>query len=274
MGTLVLITLPIGNLDDITLRALSALKEPGHFLCEDTRTFKQLLSKLDIPLTGKKITSFHDQSTPDKLSRVLNEFSSEECLYLVSEAGSPVISDPAYPLIRAAVDGGHQVTSLPGATAPTTALELSALPPLPHTFHGFLPRERGKRVEQFHTWEESAGTHIFFEAPSRVVATVELLADTLPQSQVVITRELTKKFESVHRFVAIDFDQIKEQIVLKGEFTILLYIRPEDRKRIPFDLHSMAVDFLAGEAQGKKQLAKILAKIVERPVKEIYKELC
>ena len=274
MGKLVLVTLPIGNLEDITIRALTTLKEQQSFLTEDTRSFKQLLSRLEIPLEGKRVTSYHDQSNPDKTNQLLALIKAGETLYLVSEAGSPVISAPAYPLIKAVVASGHQVTTIPGVTSPTTALELSALPPLPHTFHGFLPRERGKQKEQFLFWKELAGTHIFFEAPGRVLASVELLAQTLPQSQIVITRELTKKFESIYRFNADDFQQIKEQIILKGEFTILVYIKPENRQMISPDLIAQANDYILSEKQGKRQLAKILAQIVGQPTKDIYKKLC
>jgi 16S rRNA (cytidine1402-2'-O)-methyltransferase len=163
MGKLVLLTLPIGNIDDITKRVLNSLLEAKTLIAEDTRTIKNQLNKLSIDSSNKKIISFHDQSGETKTKNLLEELEHSD-LYLVSEAGSPYISDPAYPLVKMALELGYEVDSYSGISAVTQSLELSGLPPIPFHFHGFPPRDSGKRKAYFQKEVASVyGTHIFFE---------------------------------------------------------------------------------------------------------------
>jgi len=159
VGKIILLNTPIGNLGDLTPRVLEALKTGRVFAVEDTRVFKELLNHLEITLEGKNIFSFHDQSNPKEIERLL-ELATQQDLYLVSDAGSPIISDPAYPIVSNARKAAIEIDSYSGVSSPIMALELSGLPPMPFTFHGFLPRDKGPKENIFLTLNR--GTHIFF----------------------------------------------------------------------------------------------------------------
>ncbi len=268
MGKIILLNTPIGNLGDLTPRVLNSLKVGVTFAVEDTRVFKELLNILEISLHGKRIFSLHDQSEESSLNKLI-EIAQSEDLYVASEAGSPIISDPAYPLVLLAYEKGLRVESYSGVSSPIMALELSGLPPLPFHFHGFLPRESGKRVHFF--TEASYGTHIFFEAPTRAEVTISELSQTRPKSEICVVRELSKKFEQVLRFKGEDWARVKEGLNFKGEFVILFH-NSEFNHQSSLELRSMAQEVME-KGSHPKQMAKILALILNRPIKEVYGEL-
>ncbi len=268
MGKIILLNTPIGNLSDLTPRVREALENGEIFAAEDTRAFKDLLNHLGISVSGKRIYSLHDQSETRDLDKIL-ELASNGDVYVASEAGSPIISDPAYPLVCAAYERGIDVESFSGVSSPVMALELSGLPPLPFQFHGFLPRESGKRQKIFENL--GGGTHIFFEAPTRIEDTMEDLLKTLPEVRVALVRELSKKFQEVLRFRADEWPQRKPSLTVKGEF-VLLFHRGEARATGSKELTALAQEMLAKGA-GPKLLAKLLGEILDRPTKEIYSEL-
>jgi 16S rRNA (cytidine1402-2'-O)-methyltransferase len=221
-----------------------------------------------VSVTGKRIFSLHDQSEKVQLSKLL-ELAAGGDLYVASEAGSPIVSDPAYPLVIAAYEKGIEVESYSGVSSPIMALELSGLPPIPFQFHGFLPRESSKRAKSFN--ETNYGTHIFFEAPTRIVETMDELAELHPEFQVSLVRELSKKFQQVLRFKAGDWQSIKNDLVVKGEF-ILLFHRDQSVHQSSGQLREIAQEILATGA-GPKNIAKLLGEILDRPTKDIYAEL-
>lgn len=268
MGKIILLNTPIGNLGDLTARVTEALKEGTLFAVEDTRVFKELLNHLGISLSGKKIYSLHDQSEGGQVSRLI-ELSERETLYVASEAGSPIVSDPAYPLILEAYEKGIKVESFSGVSSPIMALELSGLPPIPFQFHGFLPRESGKRAKIFS--EVGYGTHIFFEAPTRIEETLNELSLLRPQAEIAVVRELSKKFEQVMKFKGEEWKEKKEQLTFKGEF-VLLFHNKELSQSSSGDLKDLAQEILA-KGSTPKQLSKLLGLILDRPTKEIYSEL-
>lgn len=268
MGKIILLNTPIGNLGDLTPRVLEALTSGTQFAVEDTRVFKDLLSHLGISLIGKKIVSLHDQSESSQVGKLL-DMARHEDLYVASEAGSPIVSDPAYPLVVAAYDEGIKVESYSGVSSPIMALELSGLPPIPFQFHGFLPRESGKRARIFS--EVGYGTHIFFEAPTRIEETLDELAKIRPDADLAVVRELSKKFEQVIKLKASQWPSKKSEINFKGEFIFLFHNR-EQRGSSSGELKTLAQDILEKGA-GPKQLAKLLGEILERPTKELYNEL-
>ena len=143
MAGLTLITVPIGNLEDITFRAKQKLVECTTIVAEDTRVLKELLSRLEVDYSEKRIWAFHDHSEDTSLQGMLKAMQEGELAY-VSDAGSPVISDPALPLVKIALENDLAVDALPGVNAPIAALELSGLPATPFHFHGFLGRDKGK----------------------------------------------------------------------------------------------------------------------------------
>ncbi len=266
MMNLTLVSTPIGNLEDITIRALSVLKESAIVLAEDTRVTKKLFEALEIKFDDKKIMSFndHDQAKIPAIVRSLEGKS----VTLVSDAGSPVISDPAYPLIRYVLESGGTIATVPGVSATTCAIELSGLPSLPNTFHGFIGRKKGEIISKFEECESIGGLHIFFESPHRILDTLGHLAEFSPDSQVSVSREITKKFETTHRFLAKNY--LEEQILDKGEFVICIWFEKKVQ-RLNTGLEKLAQGYL--DKKTPKNLAKVLAPILNLTTNEVYQKI-
>jgi 16S rRNA (cytidine1402-2'-O)-methyltransferase len=268
VGKIILLNTPIGNLGDVTPRVLEAMKHGTLFAVEDTRVFKDLLNHLEISLTGKRIFSLHDQSEKEQVGKLI-ELALKDDLYVASEAGSPIISDPAYPLVLAAYENGIKVESYSGVSSPVMALELSGLPPIPFQFHGFLPRESGKRAKIFN--EVGYGTHIFFEAPTRVEETLDELAVLRPDVELAVVRELSKKFEQVIKLKAGEWPEKKKEVTFKGEF-VFLFHNKEVTAGFTGEMKELAQELITTGAT-PKQLSKLLGLILDKPTKEIYSEL-
>ena len=230
MGKIILLNTPIGNLGDLTPRVLNALKEGHQFAAEDTRVFKDLLNHLGISLEGKRVFSLHDQSEGSVIEKLL-DMAEREDLYVTSDAGSPIISDPGYPLIVGAYKRGLKIESYSGVSSPIMALELSGLPPIPFHFHGFLPREDAKKTKIFN--ELTIGTHIYFEAPTRIEDTLDLLSEVLPQVEVAVVRELSKKFEQVLRFKADTWKTMKSEMMRDALYGMLI----GDALGVPYEFY-------------------------------------
>ncbi|MGZ3790105.1 MAG: 16S rRNA (cytidine(1402)-2'-O)-methyltransferase [Bacteriovorax sp.] len=272
MSSLTLVTLPIGNSKDITLRAIETIKAGKYFYAEDTRVFRKLLETLGIDSSMKVIDSFHDHSE-GKIQMIVEKIQSGIDVFLVSDAGSPVISDPAYPLIKKMRDENIEVRTIPGVTSVITALELSGLPPHPFHFWGFISRSKNERKDFFRELESIQGTHIFFESPHRILETVGAFFEVLPHAELVITRELTKSFESIYRLNKDGLHDIQKIVVEKGEFVALFHV--ENLKSSPVkngELVELVEEYLKGKG-GTKKLAKIFSKILNSETKLIYDQL-
>ena len=273
---LIFVNMPLGNKDDLSLRALAALQDGQHFFVEDTRTFKEFLQLHQIPLANKSIESWHDHSPPGQIKKMQQLLAAQENVYLVSEAGSPVISDPGFAalkLLRACGPqendaGDFALDTLPGPSAPICALELSGLPPYPFTFWGFVPRQTAA-CQAWAAQLRSGHTHVAFEAPPRLLATMERLCQALPQASWAICRELTKKFQSVYRGTAATWPAIKNQIVLKGEFVLVLYLPPTQETA---STGSPAVQ-QAYQNPTPKNLAKMFAELLQIDAHTAYQAL-
>lgn len=268
MGKIILLNTPIGNLGDLTPRVSEALKTGVQFAVEDTRVFKDLLNHIGVSLQGKRIVSLHDQSEGTQIGKLI-EMAHHDDLYVASEAGSPIVSDPAYPLVVAAYNEGIKVESYSGVSSPIMALELSGLPPIPFQFHGFLPRESGKRAKIFEG--VGYGTHIFFEAPTRVEETLDELGELLPDVELAVVRELSKKFEQVIKLKAGEWKERKKEVNFKGEF-IFLFHKKEESAAFSSEIRELAQEIVATGAT-PKQTAKLLGLILDRPTKDIYSEM-
>jgi len=270
MANLSLVTLPIGNIADLSPRCREKINQSSTVLCEDTRNFRNFCTHAGIDLSQKKLISFHDHSN-QKIEQLLELLNKGENLTLVSDAGSPIISDPAFPLVRAVLeDGEHLLESFPGVSSVVIALELSGLPPHPFTFHGFFPREEGKKRSFIEGLNK--GTHLFFESPHRARKSVELISSICSAGQLSICRELTKKFESVYRLeLSEPVQEQLEEVTFMGEIVLVLYI-PDDKenevKGID-ELKSMAKSYLQ-EGGSPKKLAKILGGLTGISSKEAY----
>lgn len=271
MSELILVTLPIGNNKDLTIRAREVLEKETRVMAEDTRVFREFCKHNDISLEGKKIDSFHDHSGDKKLYKAF-QWLEEANVVLVSDAGSPIVSDPAFPIVQAAIEKGVNIQSAPGVSSVTVALELSGLPPSPFHFHAFIPREKGKRQKFSESLCSSYGTHIFFEGVSRVEGTLDILSKVHPDEKFCIARELTKDFQSIHRFYGKEWEQVKAEVTFKGEFVILVNISNEASAAMSPEVLELAHE-LADNGVHPKKLSKLLSHLTGKPTKEIYQNL-
>ncbi len=270
MSKLILLNTPIGNVGDVSSRALEAYTQGKYFFAEDTRNFKVLLNHLGVSLEGKYINSFHDHSGEGKIQEIL-EFTKENDVYLVSDAGSPIVSDPAYPLVKAAYEQNVEVDSISGVSSVTMALELAGLPPNPYTFVGFLPRDKSKMGTQISGYVEQGGTYIIFESPKRILKTLEIIYEvTAIPLEIVVMRELSKQYQQVVRLNTSEDSLQDLELTCKGEFIIAFYSDGQKGKRGVSD--TLVLEYLAGR-QSKKELSKLLAKMTSLSSKELYAQL-
>lgn len=269
MAKLILLTLPIGNMDDLSLRVRTALSGENTFFVEDTRVFKDRVARAGIELNAKALYSFHDQDR-SKTTLAIELLESGLDIYMASDAGSPLISDPAFPLVTEVIKKGFEIESFPGPNSVVTALELSGLPPHPFHFYGFLPKETEKKKKIFETCGSMAGTYIFFESPHRVISTTEVIFSELGDVEVVLAKELTKTFQSIHRFNKESWESNKEEVVEKGEFVVLFHIK-EAQRQSSSKISRLALEVM--EKPNNKKLSKLLSEILGQKAKEIYTEL-
>ncbi|EPZ50656.1 S-adenosylmethionine-dependent methyltransferase, YraL family [Bacteriovorax sp. BAL6_X] len=267
---LTLVTTPIGNLGDITENMRQVFASCDLVLAEDTRVFRSLLSKLEIERSNLKVVSFNDHSQ-DSLPYFLELIKAAQMPILVSDAGSPIISDPGHILVKELLKEGGEVTSVAGPSAVTVALELSGMAPNPFCFYGFLPRKKGEISTKFRQAYQANVTSLFFESPHRVHGTLKQLSQEFPEAQVSVCRELTKKFEECVRFYAKDFKE--EMINTKGEFVLVIsWPKLEGASNTTNEeIEKLAQNYLG--KQTPKNLAKLLAKITNRKTQDIYQGL-
>jgi 16S rRNA (cytidine1402-2'-O)-methyltransferase len=215
MGLIVCPT-PIGNLEDVTLRVLSALREADVVACEDTRRTRTLLDRYGV---SAKLVSYHEHNEEQRAAELVERMRAGATVALVSDAGMPLVSDPGYVLVRACVAAGLAVEVLPGPSAALAALVASALPADRWRFAGFLPRKAGdlRRV-----LAEAGETLVAFESPRRVLATLSLLAEIDPDRQVAVCRELTKAHEEVVRGSAAELAARYADAPPRGEVVLVL----------------------------------------------------
>ena len=271
MSGLTLVGLPIGNYQDITLRALEALKSGKYFFAEDTRVFKSLLEHFEISYADKFIDSFHDHSG-GKIENIVDLMKNGQEIYLVSDAGSPIISDPAFPLVKRVREENLSINTIPGITSVVTALELSGLPPHPFHFWGFIARTKNEKINIFNSLTSIKGTHLFFESPHRIYETISLFFEVNAEGSLVAARELTKKFETIVTLKKADLNRVKELILDKGEFVILFHNEFAEEKSSNNEVKELVNDFL-DNGGGTKKLAKIFSKILGEDSKLIYNKL-
>ena len=195
LSTLYLVATPIGNLEDISQRALRILGEVELIAAEDTRHTAKLLNHYDIRTS---LISFHEHSKPGKLQRLLNHLEQSD-LALVSDAGTPVLNDPGYELVKVAIEAGHEVSPIPGPSAPISALIASGLPADNFLYLGYLPRKSSDRRRTIQEVAALPYTVIFFETPHRLLDSLEDLLDELGDRELVVAREISKLHEEFYR---------------------------------------------------------------------------
>ena len=219
-GTLYVVATPIGNLEDVTLRALRILKEADLIACEDTRQTRKLLDHYGI---SKRTVSYHEHNEAERAGELVEEMGSGASVALVSDAGMPGISDPGYRLVSLAAQRGIPVVPVPGASAFVAALAASGLPTDSFRFGGFLPAKRGARRDALTAIRESPNTEIFYEAPHRLPEALEDVVEVLgPERPVVVAREVTKLHEEFLRGGAAELLEKLRARPIKGECTLLI----------------------------------------------------
>ena len=261
---LYLIPTPIGNLDDVTYRAVKILNEVEVVFSEDTRVTNQLFQHFDI---HKKLYASHEHNESKNIETCLSYLKKGYSVGIVSDRGTPVISDPGFVLAKAAIEHGYHVVGLPGATALIPALIMSGLNPKPFTFYGFLNQKSGKRKTELEKLKNIDHTIIFYEAPHRIQKTLEEMLQIFGNRQICISREISKKFEEVFRGT---IQEILPQINnLKGE--IVLIVEGNQSTENYEDLSiSEHVNFYIQQGVEVKEAMKMVAKQRKVSKSQIY----
>lgn len=264
--SLYLIPTPIGNLDDITVRALKILESVDFILCEDTRESSKLLNHFKIK---KKLVSCHEYNENNIKDYVVSELKSGKNIGLITDQGSPVVSDPGFVVAKCVIDSGFNVVALPGATAFVPALTSSGLPPSPFLFYGFLQTKESKIIHELNKLKSFPSTMIFYEAPHRIQKTLEYMLQVFGNRKITIHREISKLHEEICRGTIQELIPIVSN--LKGEFVLVV-----DGNHDVVDYSSMSVlehvRLYLDDGMGEKDAIKLVAK--ERGVAKsiIYKE--
>ncbi|MBI1177420.1 16S rRNA (cytidine(1402)-2'-O)-methyltransferase [bacterium] len=218
-STLYLVATPIGNLEDITLRAIRVLRECDVIAAEDTRHTGVLLKHLGIQ---KTMISYHAHNEARRTQEIVERLERGEKVALVTDAGTPGISDPGERVVKAALTAGFRAEAVPGACALVAALTASGLPTTEFHFIGFLPHKSGQRRRELERLKTASGTLALYESPFRVEKLLGELAEVMPDRQVVLARELTKKFEEFLRGTPAELAELLEKRSVKGEFVVLI----------------------------------------------------
>ncbi|MCI8365793.1 MAG: 16S rRNA (cytidine(1402)-2'-O)-methyltransferase [Eubacterium sp.] len=277
MGTLYLCATPIGNLEDITLRVLRTLKEVDLIAAEDTRQTMKLLNHFEIKTP---IVSYHEHNKYQKTPVLVRELLEGKNIALVTDAGTPAISDPGAELALAAYETGAEVTSLPGASAVITALTLSGLNTRSFAFEGFLPQEKKERARVLERLKNNTYTTVFYEAPHRLIKTLELVAQVIPpERKIAVCRELTKRHETVLQCSLAEAVQYFLENEPRGEFVFVLegadavVLEQQEQKKwedIPLEEH---MEQYLSQGMDRKEAMKAVAKDRGMTKNQVYKRL-
>ncbi len=234
-GTLYIVATPIGNLEDITYRAVRILGEVDLIACEDTRQTRKLLDRYGI---SKPLVSYHEHNEAARSEELLRELLAGKSIALVSDAGTPLIADPGYRLVERARKQGVAVSPVPGPSALLAALSASGLPTDSFHFGGFLPYKKGRRRRVLEQLKTFAATLVFYETPHRILETLEDVAEVLGPRQVVLAREITKLHEEFLRGTPAEVrGTLRARPSVKGEITLM--IRKEQPGQSPDDAHDV-----------------------------------
>jgi 16S rRNA (cytidine1402-2'-O)-methyltransferase len=264
MPTLYVVATPIGNLEDISIRALRVLDEVSLIAAEDTRKTRQLLSAFGL---STPMTSYHEHNKLSKLPTLLDRLT-EGDVALVSEAGMPGISDPGYELVAAAIERGIRIEPIPGASVLVTALAVSGLPTDQFTYLGFLPRRKGQRRKLLESIAGEQRTLIAFEAPHRLLASLGDMGDVLGDRRIAVCRELTKVYEEIYRGTV--SQAIAHFAEPRGEFTLVIEGKAREQSKVSTDTVD-ELRQLRDEGLPAKEAVTRVAKASGVPRREVYR---
>ena len=269
---LYIVSTPIGNLKDITVRALSVLKNCDLIACEDTRVTRKLLSSYEIK--SKNLVSLHEHSPQQKLIFLIDKIKKEKSIALVSDAGTPIISDPGIQLVILAINNNIKITPIPGPSAITASLVGSGLAHDNFFFVGFLPNKKKKRINTLNKYKKIDSLLIFYENAKRIKETINDMFSIFGNRKCVIARELTKYYETFYRGDLKKFKNIKEN--LKGEITIIISSCENKKNKEKSDIEEDEVKKIISFTKKKlstKNLSELLSIIYKKPKKFFYTKL-
>lgn len=270
-GKLYLVPTPIGNLEDMTFRAIRLLKEVDLIACEDTRMTQKLLNHFEID-TPK--TSYHEHNLHNKTQELVQQLIAGQNIAQVSDAGMPSISDPGVELVEAAIAANVPVIPLPGANAATTALIASGISPQPFTFYGFLSRKKAELKAELTELNQQEETLIFYESPHRLKDMLTTLVDIFgAERQLVLAREMTKRYEEFVRGTAKEALDWALETELRGEFVVIVAGNDQIKEEIYWEDWTVLehIDYkISFEKMSSKQAIKEVAKERELPKREVY----
>lgn len=275
-GMLYLCATPIGNLEDITLRVLRTLREVDLIAAEDTRNSIKLLNHFEI---RTPMTSYHEYNRFEKARELVAEMQEGKRIALITDAGTPGISDPGEELVRQCYEAGIPVTSLPGAAACITALTLSGLPTRRFCFEAFLPSEKKERMAVLEELKQETRTIVVYEAPHRLLKTLKILYEALGERRVTVCRELTKKHETAFRTAFSEAVAYYEATEPKGECVIVIEgrsreeMRREEQSRWQEMSIAEHMEFYLSQGTEKKEAMKQVAKDRGIGKREVYQAL-
>jgi len=262
--TVYLIPTPIGNMEDITIRAINVLKKVDIIFCEDTRVTSLLLEQFDIK---KRLISSHKFNEEKNDNKIIEYLSQGLNVGIVTDRGTPIISDPGYELVKTAINNNYNVVALPGPTAFVPALITSGLSPQPFLFYGFLNNKESKRKKELEELKENKETMIFYEAPHRIESTLKVMLETLGNRFISISREITKKYEEIYRGKISDL--LNENITMKGEFVIVVEGNQQEKTYEHLSLIEH-VNLYIKEGYSSKEAIKKVAADRNIPKNEVY----
>ena len=265
-GKLIVCPTPIGNMEDITLRVLAALREADVVACEDTRRTGMLLKQYGV---AAKMVSYHEHNEPARAADLVKRMHHGETVALVSDAGMPLVSDPGYVLVRACVAAGVGVEVLPGPSAALAALVASALPSDVWSFRGFLPRKTGELTELFATTRE---TLVAFESPRRLAETLAVLAELDPTRPVAVCRELTKLHEEIVRGSAAELAARYREEAARGEVVLVVGAAPA-ASEVDLAPAVAAVRKLVASGAKPRTAAGVVAELTHTSANTLYRAL-
>ncbi|HIZ70244.1 MAG TPA: 16S rRNA (cytidine(1402)-2'-O)-methyltransferase [Candidatus Atopostipes pullistercoris] len=273
LGTLYLVPTPIGNLDDMTFRAVQTLKDVDLIACEDTRMTQKLLNHFEIDTTK---VSYHEHNVHAQTNELIRELLDGKNIAQVSDAGMPSISDPGVELVAAAVAQNIPVVPLPGANAALTALIASGLAPQPFTFYGFLSRKKSELNEELNHLKDKTETLMFYESPHRLVRFLKELVNVFGEERkIVLARELTKRYEEFVRGTAKEVLDWADKTELRGEFVVLVAGNEEVEEENYWENWTVLehIEYkMTYEKLSSKEAIKLVAKERGVPKREVYAE--
>lgn len=266
-NSLYLIPTPIGNFEDMTLRSIETLKMVDVLFCEDTRITKQMLNRLEI---NKKLISSNDHNEESTKKLAIKYLEEGKNVGIVTDRGTPIISDPGYKVVEEVIKKGYNVVPLPGANALIPALISSGVNPSPFMFYGFLNAKRSKREKELENLKNYPVTIIFYEAPHRIIEMLESVREICGERKIAVSREISKLYEEIYRGTISDVIEELNSNEIRGEFVVVV---EGSTKEVSFDSVSIEehINMYMEEGLSEKDAMKKVAKDRKTTKSEIYK---